>query len=461
MIPDFNKIKNENFEFLRKLEGNEKVGIDKQGRLYKVQPASKFTAFFQSIFSTLDARQERVAIDFAFAEFEKKEFIGSEQAFTAYLGLMGKMTSTGMVTDANRGKIAHLYHNARAEHLIAAGHSRLAVQAMVSIEKSLDPYLSKNIRKAFQPVATTGGAGGSYFIKDGKGNTLGVFKPQDEEYGMPHNSKKASEPYDAQNPKRLLRVGYVQGTGWQREIAASKLDKAQEAGVPFTTAITVPFPETPGSQKLIYKKGSLQQFAKGVPTIALKDSVILTIPAHEVHKIAAFDLATDNADRNLGNMLYDAASKTLTPIDQGFCFMDSSDWRDFQSSETLGDWFTWPQMKEPLSAKTKQWITEYPLKEKCETLKAAGMSEGSIRAHRTRMLFLKEGVRQGLTLHELATLSMATSTTRGQVLWLDKMILRTTTKLLQNEQYKDEALYLETFQTLISEELVKIKGANG
>jgi hypothetical protein len=173
-----------------------------------------------------------------------------------------------------------------------------------------------------------------------------------------------------------------------------------------------------------------------------------------VQNLAMFDLANGNADRNLGNMLYDRATSRLTPIDHGLTLLDSIDWLEAAGiSETSCHWLLWPQIKKPTNEKAKNWILEYNVEAKCRQLADIGIPPSSIRDHKLRMIFLKTAVQKGFTIEEMGKLCMQTSETRDEPTWLDKQVRTTLFSLNENDLFKDEKLFYQQFKNLIEAKL--------
>lgn len=57
----------------------------------------------------------------------------------------------------------------------------------------------------YKPILAMDGTGGTYFVKDGNGWEVAVFKPQDEEPYAPHNVSVAEIT-------RIISPSYLRGT---------------------------------------------------------------------------------------------------------------------------------------------------------------------------------------------------------------------------------------------------------
>merc|ERR1719253_1616800 len=108
------------------------------------------------------------------------------------------------------------------------------------------------------------------------------------------------------------------------------------------------------SSSLLKKVGSFQEFVR--TDCSMDDLSPSKIGIGEVHKIAILDIRLMNADRNSANLLCrrrpeDPDNFELIPIDHGYCLRSVCDvsWFDWC-------WLDWPQLKKPLSEKSKDYI---------------------------------------------------------------------------------------------------------
>lgn len=215
-----------------------------------------------------------------------------------------------------------------------------------------------------KPEFALDGSGGTYFLKNSRAATIGVYKASDEEpYAI--NNSRGYLPQPGQNMS--LRKGITPGEGCIREVAAFMLDHGGFAGVPMTTLVECRHPtfningsrltvaeggasmgahslgQTPPSSSTIPKKvGSFQEFVRS--ECSMDDLSPSMIGVDEVHKIAVLDIRLMNADRNSCNLLCRRRRDNtieLVPIDHGFCLRSVADtsWWDWC-------WLDWPQLKE-------------------------------------------------------------------------------------------------------------------
>jgi hypothetical protein len=152
--------------------------------------------------------------------------------------------------------------------------------------------------------------GGVYFMRNSSGRKAAVFKPYDEEQGMPNNYKGFQGFGDVG-----LRPHFKPGQGYLREFAAYLLDEKNFCRVPTTTLVHLEHPclnyplAFGGSmQGLPYPKmGSMQEFVR--ESCSFEDIGSSLLSDFEVQKIALLDLRLLNCDRNASNILVIQRSK--------------------------------------------------------------------------------------------------------------------------------------------------------
>lgn len=145
--------------------------------------------------------------------------------------------------------------------------------------------------------------GGVYFMKDINGRKIAVFKPHDEEQGMPNNSKG----YETNG----LRENFTPGEGYLHEACAYLFDIDNFSSVPCTMLCYCEHPifnypdlkrrNVNLKTKSYPKLGSLQKFINA--NEVYEDISPSQISAFEIQKIALFDLRCLNHDRNSTNIL--------------------------------------------------------------------------------------------------------------------------------------------------------------
>jgi hypothetical protein len=158
-------------------------------------------------------------------------------------------------------------------------------------------------------------------------------------------------------------------------------------------------PQSPSTSALKKKVGSFQEFVKSECT--MDDLSPSKISADEIHKIAILDIRLMNADRNSANILCKRNldnSIELIPIDHGYGLRDVCDvsWMDWC-------WLDWPQLKEPLSKKSRDYVLGLDINADAEMLKEKlNIAEKAIDYFRASCKLLQEGVKAGLSLYDIA-----------------------------------------------------------
>ncbi|KAM7525885.1 hypothetical protein LguiA_015787 [Lonicera macranthoides] len=273
--------------------------------------------------------------------------------------------------------------------------------------------ISKGLEKGKQPVRSSEGTGGTYFMPDAEGNKyIAVFKPIDEEPMAVNNPQGLPVSSNGEGLKRGTRVG----EGALREVAAYILDHPRNgvrslgngeigfAGVPPTVMVQClhkgfNHPQGFDCSKKNIKVGSLQMFMRNFGSC--EDMGPRDFPVEEVHKISVFDIRTANADRHAGNIL---ASKEegrilLTPIDNGYCLPESFE-------DCTFDWLYWPQAREPYSADTIDYIKSLDAEQDIALLKFYGwdLSVECARTLHISTMLLKKGAERGLSPFDIGSI---------------------------------------------------------
>ncbi|XP_062120124.1 phosphatidylinositol 4-kinase gamma 3 [Humulus lupulus] len=263
------------------------------------------------------------------------------------------------------------------------------------------------LAKGNDPIRSSDGCGGAYFMQDSSGvNYVSVFKPIDE------------EPMAAKNPRGLplsldgvgLKKGTRVGEGALREVAAYILDHPMDgprtlynekgfAGVPLTVMVKClhkgfnhPDGYEYGHPKNV-KIGSLQMFVKNDGSC--EDMGPQAFPVNEVHKISVLDIRLANADRHAGNILIQkdgGGPIVLIPIDHGYCLPENFE-------DCTFDWLYWPQAHQPYSPDTINYIKSLDATRDIELLKSHGweLPPECARNLRISTMLLKKGAERGLT----------------------------------------------------------------
>ena len=146
--------------------------------------------------------------------------------------------------------------------------------------------------------------GGVYFMKSLEKRKIAVFKPHDEEQGMPNNDKGYGG-----NGEHSLRPNFKLGQGCIREVAAYIMDDRGFTGVPATTLVHLQHP-TFNYNSALRQEGQTSRFPKLGSLQAFVDSESIfedigpnMFSDFEIQKLALFDMRALNCDRNASNIL--------------------------------------------------------------------------------------------------------------------------------------------------------------
>ena len=310
-------------------------------------------------------------------------------------------------------------------------------------ESSLDKECSSiltDIRSGLQrenmPIKTDvlDCTGGVYFMRALCGRKVAVFKPFDEEQGMPNNTKGYHGTGEL-GLRQFTKPGY----GCVRELAAYVMDVGNFCRVPPTMLVHCEHPvlnyyQRNGIKCHPYPKlGSLQKFIHACDTF--EDVGASLLSDLEVQKVALLDLRLLNGDRNASNilaihkknhvqdgctccnsctnsrlteakeshLLSDAGGESeyeLVPIDHGYCLpsrllIHELDWA----------WFYYPQVNRPVHEVIKQYLRELDLDALLVSmLSHVSLPEESIFLAKISHQLVVDGVAAGLNLFEIATI---------------------------------------------------------
>lgn len=302
--------------------------------------------------------------------------------------------------------------------------------------------------------------GGVYFMKTSSGAQVAVFKPSDEEQGMPNNPKG-----HAGNGDHGLRPFLKPGQGYIRETAAYILDHMNFSSVPATTIVhcehpSFYYPSRNGqttSNQIFPKIGSLQAYIRAGDTFEDISSSMISV--FELQKIALLDMRLLNNDRNASNILaihkpvpaspsgsfnslyassrsssvgsheeevgdfiifadeFEANQNStapyqdayeLVPIDHGYCIptqlrIDDYDWA----------WFDCPQIGEKVDPAIYRYIMSLDIDSMVDNLiKQVSISDEAIFLLRLSHHVIVMGVSAGLTLKQIARMIARTDEDR-------------------------------------------------
>jgi len=277
-----------------------------------------------------------------------------------------------------------------------------------SVIRDLINSTFKGLESGKQPIRSSEGSGGAYFMQDSSGDKyVAIFKPIDEEPMAVNNPRGLPLSSDGEGLKRGTRVG----EGALREVAAYILDHPKSgprlvlsdemgfAGVPATAMVRClhgGFNHPEGYQNATknIKIGSLQMFMKNYGSC--EDMGPGAFPVEDVHKISVLDIRLANADRHAGNILVskegEGGRTVLIPIDHGYCLPENFE-------DCTFDWLYWPQAQEPYTPETIDYIKSLDAEQDIALLKFYGWDLPPECTHTLRIstMLLKKGAERGLT----------------------------------------------------------------
>lgn len=249
------------------------------------------------------------------------------------------------------------------------------------------------------PKLVAEGEGGTYFVHDSTGATIGVFKPTDEDPQADNNPKRKNSISEEEREQQRTRQSIPANETAVREAAAYAIDRGY-AGVPPTFLVEARHSSFGDGDQV--KLGSLQQFADN--ECASWDVGPAAFSVADVHRIGMFDIRTFNTDRHGGNLLCKPAAQPqgkvqydLVPIDHAYCFPTAL-------GEANWEWLYWPQAKVPFTEDELRYIDSIDVDADVALLARLGLGKEALRVYRTTTTFLKKGAAAGLTLFELGKL---------------------------------------------------------
>jgi len=264
------------------------------------------------------------------------------------------------------------------------------------------------MHKGLTPSLAMDGAGGTYFIPNSMGKYVACFKPRDEEPFTINNPRgQAWSGVTSSDQEELtMRKGIRPGDAYIREVAAYILDTRSFTGVPETTLVECENAKFCYNDKRpVPKLGSFQAFVPNVGVV--EDFGLSKFTPKQVHKLAMFDIRVLNGDRNGANILVRENCRSngdrldLVPIDHGFCLSEvlNIGWCDWC-------WLDWPQLKEPMDQEILDYIDRVvdPIADAALLREKLSLPEQCLTFMRLAGMLLKCGAREGLTLHDIASL---------------------------------------------------------
>lgn len=274
-------------------------------------------------------------------------------------------------------------------------------------------------------ILCTEGIGGTYFIKDSNGRTIGVFKPVDEEPGA------------LNNPKDLVEDPLLPpGGGAKREVAAYLMDRGR-AGVPETHFLT--HVNSSLFSNGDNKSGSIQRFVENIGSTASYGTRDISV--EDVHNIGILDIRMLNIDRNDENMLLkkEGDKVRLVPIDHTYTLPPTLE-------NVYYEWMYWKQAKVPFSEETKEYISKLDPYSDAQLLRELGIEEESILNMILSTILLKKCAEENLTLFEIASL----------ICRKKPSVMSELEKFAQLSR-KDEKLDIAAYEKLVKDHLLNLK----
>lgn len=298
----------------------------------------------------------------------------------------------------------------------------------------------RGLALGLKPELVLEGSGGTYFLHDARKVKVAVFKPADEEPYAENNprgyvkqgavlSSDHDSLFSSTSPdtgELSLREGIRPGESCLREVAAYLIDHGGFSSVPMTTLTDARHPAfnmngarlklaeggaAMGSHALNSSVNAVSQMTKKVGSCqefvnaecSMDDLSPSKLDVDEVHKIAILDIRIMNADRNAANLLCRRRTDNtleLVPIDHGFCLRAAADvaWFDWC-------WLDWPQLKKPLSQKSKDYILNLDIEaDICLLEENLRIGKEALDYFRASSQLLQMGVKMGLSLYDIASI---------------------------------------------------------
>ncbi|KAF3432821.1 hypothetical protein FNV43_RR23923 [Rhamnella rubrinervis] len=325
--------------------------------------------------------------------------------------------------------------------------------------KELISSTYEGLKRGNEPIRSSDGSGGAYFMQDSSGlKYVSVFKPIDEEPMAVNNPRGLPLSLDGEGLKKGTRVG----EGALREVAAYILDHPRSgprticneekgfAGVPPTVMIKClhqgfNHPEGYESSPKNVKFGSLQMFIKN--NGSCEDMGPRAFPVEEVHKISVLDIRLANADRHAGNILVHRDSEegriVLIPIDHGYCLPENFE-------DCTFEWLYWTQAHQPYSPDIIEYIKSLDAEQDIELLKFHGwdLPPQCARNLRISTMLLKKGAERALTPFAIGSIMCRETLKKESV--IEQIIQEADEAALPETS---EAAFLETLSSIMDRHL--------
>ncbi|KAI3458009.1 hypothetical protein Pfo_014672 [Paulownia fortunei] len=322
-----------------------------------------------------------------------------------------------------------------------------------SVIKQLIDATFNGLERGNQPIRSSEGSGGAYFMQDSSGqNYVSVFKPVDEEPMAVNNPHGLPLSSDGEGLKRGTRVG----EGALREVAAYILDHPMGgprstcsdekgfSGVPPTIMVKCQhrgFHYSEGFNCVFDKFGSLQMFMKNCGSC--EDIGPRAFPVEEVHKICVLDIRLANADRHAGNILIhkdgEEGQIVLIPIDHGYCMPENFE-------DCTFEWLYWPQARQPFTSDEIAYINSLDAEKDIELLKFNGWNvpHNCARVFRVSTMLLKKGAERGLTPFAIGSIMCRETVKKVSV--IEKMVQEAQEAVLPGTS---ESAFLESISMIM------------
>eukprot|EP01063_Lacrimia_lanifica_P038562 TRINITY_DN8233_c0_g1_i1.p1 TRINITY_DN8233_c0_g1~~TRINITY_DN8233_c0_g1_i1.p1 ORF type:complete len:1150 (+),score=297.05 TRINITY_DN8233_c0_g1_i1:369-3818(+) len=276
-------------------------------------------------------------------------------------------------------------HGAGAPPLSSALGSGLSTQraTLESFARKLKRLVQEHADAVCFELTDDECVGGTYFLLH-RNTRIAVFKPADQEAGLPANPKAQVAVAAGEESK----AGFFPGMGYLREVAAYVLDHDGFAGVPITavleldlSTVRVKGPDgrpravrrNPGARRLCV--GSVQKFL--LSECQAWDTGPGQFSPAAVRRIAILDLRILNCDRHGGNILVQAAKarkqkKNLVPIDHGYVLPSTT------IKELDFEWLQWSQAKTAFAPDELDYIRNLDPDVDADLLRSLGIDDGAV-----------------------------------------------------------------------------------
>ncbi|NNM42917.1 MAG: hypothetical protein HKM07_01055 [Chlamydiae bacterium] len=416
-----------NSQVIASLQEGDLLGYDQEGRLY-VQKSGEESQKTQRVFEEAQAKtlkQEKgqaivLATQKHFETLDSKEFLGT------YRKVLQVINQDQVLSTVDKKNLVDALYQSHYKHLCNEGIDPVTAEATITIMMSFDPEVDPETKERISPSRATGGMSGAYYIRNREGEKIGVFKPRDEEPYMPNNPNRCKRR-DTGAIRTEMRNGQASGTACYKEVIAYEV-LGDFAPIPPTTFIEVYFPRSirEKDMELILKFGSFQRFVEGYTLDTIRNLDVESIPVLDLQKMASSDIVGYNADRSMGNMMYDSEKNQLHCIDQGVTFLSSLDWNlppDDILAEVSCHWGDFPQCRGPILPEVKDWILGLD-ENKIESIIRSRMQmvltqenapstgdlekyiNGIVVSNKTLILFIKKAAEKGCTLSQIGEMVM-------------------------------------------------------